>query len=456
MGLGYIAESLWQHGFSYDVCDMLFKYTQENLVRKINNFHPDLIGISLYTYNYLRTYEFINKLKSYFPDTPFVAGGPHMTTFQDKALVDCQGIDLGVLREGEKAIVELCKGKEISRIEGLMYRDNGEIKMNSERPFNDNLDELPFPKYEKFEMRRYIPEIPIFSSRGCTYRCTYCQVEDIMGRKFRERSVENIMDEIKYWYGKGYKRFNFMDDNFALKRERIYRLCDLLLSEGLTSLFMRCAGIRCDRVDEGLLRRMKQVGFRTLSFGVEAGNNKVLRSLRKGETIETIDKTISIACALGYDVNLFFLLGAPLETREDVYDSFKLALKHPVFRVNFYNIVPFPRTEIYNWVDSKGYFLKEPHEYLNNLTPNDIDPIFKTDEMTVQDKIELLGVARKIERKVLQNAIVRRLDRFKVKGIFVNMLAFVLSRQATEYLIFKNVRVRKIFELARYLYHKSE
>ncbi|MFC1581037.1 B12-binding domain-containing radical SAM protein [Thermodesulfobacteriota bacterium] len=456
IGLGYISEALAIKGFCYDICDMLFGYSDRQLVQKIKSFEPDLIGFNAYTYNYLKTYEFIRRIKSYFPNIPFILGGPHVTTYGAQVPEELDEVDYSVMREGEDTILELCKGKNFEQIKGLIYRKNGEIVKNPGREFNADLDSLHFPTYEKFELKRYIPEIPILSSRGCPYKCTFCQVDEVAGIKFRERDLENIFTELSYWYEKGYRRFNFMDDNFTLKPQRVYQLCDMIDSGNFNSLFMRCAGVRCDKVNKDLLKRMKDVGFRTVSFGVEGGNDKVLKSLRKGEKISTIDKTIKIACDLGFDVNLFFLIGAPLETKKDVHDSFNLALKYPVFRVNFYNIIPYPKTEIYEWIEKKGYFIREPKDYLNDLSANDIAPVFKTEEMSVSEKIELLREARRIERKVLENSVLRRLERIKVRGILGKIIAYLLSRKITEELIFKHVIIRKIFEYARYQFHALE
>ena len=164
------------------------------------------------------------------------------------------------------------------------------------------------------------------SSRGCPYKCIFCSVKAVAGGKLRVRSPENVIDEIEYWYQKGYRKFNFVDDNFTFYRDRVYKICDEIQRRGLKNLKFTCAGgIRADTVDHKLLARMKEVGFYYNAFGVEGGNDKVLKSIKKGEKMEQIRSAIKDACDLGYEVMLFFLVGSPGETWKDIEDSVAVA-----------------------------------------------------------------------------------------------------------------------------------
>jgi radical SAM superfamily enzyme YgiQ (UPF0313 family) len=115
---------------------------------------------------------------------------------------------------------------------------------------------------------------------------------------------------------------------------------------------------------------MKEVGLHYIAFGVEAGNDRVLKRLKKGEDMQAIEKAVSEACDLGYKVTLFFLLGSPDETKADVEDSVTLALRYPVYDARFYNLIPFPGTELYDWVVTNHYFVEQQagYEYLNDAS----------------------------------------------------------------------------------------
>lgn len=119
-----------------------------------------------------------------------------------------------------------------------------------------------------------------------------------------------------------------------------------------------------------------------MSFGVEGGSDKVLRALRKDEKMATIEQGIKNACELGYNVNLFFLVGSPMETWADFMQSVDLALRYPIFRVNFYNIIPYPYTPLFHWLTERDYLLAQPEEYLNYITSNSETPVFTTPKCT--------------------------------------------------------------------------
>ena len=405
-GLGYISEALLKAGISNIIADMRFNYSRRQLLNKIASYAPDLIGVSMMTFKYSHSYFILEEIKRCFPNIPIVAGGPHLSTMREEVLKQCSAIDYGIVLEGEQTIIELCQGKNLEDIKGLIYRcQDGKIAYTGDRQFIKTLDDLPFPTYRQFSLNLYERFIPIISSRGCPYSCIYCPVHLAIGRRYRYRSPENIALEIEFWYRKGFRRFGFADDNFTLLPERVYQLCDEIEKRRLTGLNLSCSnGIRADRVSKDLLKRMKQVGFRELAFGVEAGNDKVLKRLNKSESIATIKKSIGDACDLGYEVTLFFLLGSPGETWSDIQDSISLATSFPVVDVKFYNLIPFPNTELYRWVKANNLLLREATEYLNDASHFVNQPIFQTAELSYrQRRAAWLYANKAVKRHCRQN-----------------------------------------------------
>jgi radical SAM superfamily enzyme YgiQ (UPF0313 family) len=255
--------------------------------------------------------------------------------------------------------------------------------------------------------------IPIVTSRGCPYNCIYCSAKLTMGSVFRFRRPENIFGEVKYWYKKEYRHFYIFDDNFTLIKERVHEFCGIIEKSRISDLVFACDnGVRADRVDKELLTRMKGVGFRYISFGVEAGTNKVLKAIKKGEHIEVIEDAIKNACELGFEVTLFFLIGSPTETMEDIRESIKLSLRYRIKDVRFYNIIPFPRTELYEWIEKNSEFLRDPNTYLNSTSLWDDEPIFETKELSYEERKEVLRLTKKI-----RNTIRRRWFREKISDI---------------------------------------
>lgn len=399
-GIGYISEILLHHGIENIAVDMRFNHSVKSLNNKITAFKPDLIGVSMMTFKYLHTYNFLWQIKQTFPDIPIVVGGAHLSTLREKVLEECEAVDFGIVLEGEETILELCEGIEPDKIKGLIYREDGKAIYTGDRPFLKDLDSIPFPRYSRFDLQNYDNFIPVVSSRGCPYKCSYCPVQLAIGKHFRFRSAKNIVEEIEFWYRKGCRSFGFADDNFTLRPERVSQFCDEIEIRRFNGIRLSCSnGIRADRVNREILARMKEVGFYQLSFGVEAGNDTILRNLHKGEKIDTIKKAISDACDLGYEVGLFFLLGSPGESWKDVQDSIDLALSYPVTYAPFYNLIPFPNTELFRWVEERGYFLIKPEVYLNEASHFINEPVFETPELPYEERKKAWEYANKIVGK---------------------------------------------------------
>lgn len=225
-------------------------------------------------------------------------------------------------------------------------------------------------------------------------------------------------------------------------------ICDEIEIRGFKNLFIRCSnGIRADRADRKLLTRMKEIGVREVGFGVDGGNNKILKYLKKGETIETIEEAIKIACELGFDVRIFFLVGSPHETRADIEDSIKLARKYPVAKVNFNNPIPYPGTEMFDYIKEHNLFLIPPEEYLNTIAENESIPLFETAELPKKERLEMLKQCHKVEKEVMKNVVYRMFSRYPMVAYFIRYI-FIVS--LFERLFFKNLFFRNIFERIRY------
>jgi anaerobic magnesium-protoporphyrin IX monomethyl ester cyclase len=333
-----------------------------------------------------------------------------------------------------------------NEIKGLIFRDNGNIVYNGQREYVTDLNQVSWPRYEKFELDKYIKEMTIYSSRGCPQKCIFCP-NRILSPYFRPRSPKNIVDELEHWYQRGYRQFNFDDDNFNMIRERVFAICDEIERRGLKGLFLRCSnGIRADRVDREMLIRMREVGFRYIAFGVDAGNNRILKIVKKGETIEDIEQAIKDSCDLGYDVKLLFVVGTPYETREDVEDKVRLSQRYPIQEVHFYNTIPYPGTELYDWVNENDYFLKQPEEYLNNISCLTDVPVFETPELPKSERLKLYKYLAGVRKKIHRNAV-RRIFKNKLVGI---PASYMLANSLVEKSFYQNTFFRGIVEGFRY------
>lgn len=424
VGFGCLSEMLQQQGIEHIVIDMRFDYPLNKLMERIREYKPDAIGITCMTFKHDIVYGIVDAIKKSFPTLPVIIGGPHVSTIGARVLEECKA-DIAVKLEGELTLVELCKGKPLKKIEGLIFREKDMIIANKNRPFID-LRTQQFPKYEKFDLSKYGGRIPIVTSRGCPYHCIYCPVHMSMGRQFRMRDAKSVFEELQFWVDKGKREFEILDDNFTLFPNRVVELCNLIRESGMDIFIALPNGVRADKVDRNLLKLMRSVGFGQICFGVEAGNNKILMRIKKATTIEKVEAAIRNACDLGYDVELFFMVGHPDETPADVEDSIRLALRYPVSDAKFYNILPFPHTELYDWVVKNHYELYDLDKALNSMQHFGTSPLFSTPYFTKEEREKMIGKARNASRIIKKRNLQRKMQtRFGYPGTLLASLFYI-------------------------------
>ncbi|HLC77329.1 MAG TPA: radical SAM protein [archaeon] len=401
-GVAYISAVLKKNGIETKIIDMRLGYTHDEVFSMLDDFNPEFVGITLYSFGFNRSQETINRIKTHSGSYRVIIGGPHVAALKGQSLIDTLA-DFGVLAEGEFPMLELCQGKPVGEILGLIWRDGEKIVVNAERPFDSNLDDLPLPDYEGFELKKYLgyseKHLPIITSRGCPYQCVFCSIRLSMGLKFRPRSPENVVDEIQHWYDKGWRSFEVDDDNFTLDMKRAEKICDMIIERGLKITWKCDNGIRADRLTKELLQKMKDAGCIYVSFGVEGGNNKMLAAMKKGEKVDVIINSIKMAKEVGLGVGATFIIGTPEETYEDFLDSLKIAQELPVDHVSFYNMVPYPGTEMYKWAEQHGRFVMDKETFLYNVAHWKNKPVFETENFTEEERIKAYDVAHDFYRK---------------------------------------------------------
>jgi len=449
LGIAYLVEALKKCGVKCKTVDTTLGYDFDQICHNIQLFNPDVIGVSMLTYGYLDTYGMISDIKEKYRDIPIIAGGAHVSTFREDVLRSCGAVDLGFVRESEGSIVEFCQGKDPSQIKGVIYRESGKVIYTGDREYVEDLDILDWPKDYGIELNRYLSkEILILTSRGCPYACIYCPISLAIGKMLRKRSAKNVVDEMEYWYRLGYRRFSILDDNFTFHRDRTIEICDEIEKRELNDIFLRCGnGIRADRVDRKVLERMKEVGFVHVGYGVESGSDRVLKTLKKGETIEEIENAIRISVELGFDVSLFFVFGAPGETLEDIEDTIRVSLKYPILESRFYNLIPYPGTELFQWVQDNKLFIKNPEEYLNDSRTFPSAPVFETPELPFNTRVKITKKLNAITKKVRKNAVLRKSKAFGLIGILAYyLLGDIYVSNLFQALVRQNKTIRRVID----------
>jgi len=448
LGLGYIAENLSRRGIEYDVIDLNLGYGFKDLHHKMRCFTPDLLGLSLVSLEYKKSYALINQIKRLNPDIKIVVGGPHLTILREKVLRECQSIDYGVVSEGEQIVADLCQTDDnIEEHKGLLLRNGNEIINTGEGDYVDDLDNISFPRYERFELKKYIQEMNIYTSRGCPHHCIFCP-NKMLFPHYRARSPQSVLEELQYWYERGYRHFNFDDDNFNLDKKRVHHMCDGILGKGMKDLVLRCSnGIRADFVDRHLLEHMKEAGFKYIAYGVDAANDKTLKLAKKGESMAVIESAIQETCRLGIGTKLLFVVGIPGETAEDIKDMIALVKRYPLDDVHFYNLIPYPGTELYQWIKENDCFLIEPEIYLNDVSCLRYQPLFETPELSKEEREAIFRELSEVKREITHRAIKRKLKHYPLVN---GLAARIFSSNLVQENFFRNIRFRRAVENFRY------
>jgi anaerobic magnesium-protoporphyrin IX monomethyl ester cyclase len=367
LGLAYLARQLENHAHEVDILDCAkLNYTHDNFkdYLAVNKF--DMIGVQIFTCDFTSAWKMIDIVKESNNNIITIAGGPHISGVPEYTMNTIKNLDYGFCSEAEIGIVKFCDfisgkiGFDISEIPGLIYRENGEVKINKNQVF-ENLDLIDFPQWDLINPNTYphaphgtftksLPIAPVITSRGCPYSCKYCGVKTNTGIRFRKRSPENIISEIELLKNKyGIREIHIEDDNFTFDRERVIKFCNTLLDKKLDIYWACPDGVRLDTLDKELLQLMEKSGCYSFAVGLESGSPKILKDMNRKITIETmIEKVNLIASETKIEMTGFMMAGYPTESVEDIEKTIKLALSLPLSKVQFSNFVPLPGTKIFD------------------------------------------------------------------------------------------------------------
>lgn len=293
-----------------------------------------------------------------------MAKGAYFNEFDKKVLKKFNDLDLVIRGEGEETLFEIIKGKKISDIKGITYRNGKTIVRNEDRPFIKNLDDLPFPARHLLKKDLYVfpdtnePYALIQSSKGCFGNCIFCLVGEVSGKIIRTRSVENIILEIEDCI-KNFKikTFFFRADTFTWRKDWVVHFCNEILKRNLRIRWG--TNSRVDTLDEETIVLMKKSGCDIIGFGIESGNQYILEKMKKGITLEQAKKVVNLCYKHKIKTLLFFIIGLPWEDKEKIQDTINFAKSLPGTFYNFSLAYPFPGTEYYSFVIKNKLLLKK-------------------------------------------------------------------------------------------------
>ena len=362
LGLAYIASVLEHDGHRVAYIDCSAEHYTINDMRQVlkdcKGF--DYIGLTATTPLINNALRIADIAKQEIPGVKVVVGGVHASVMPDEVLSN-KCVDFVAVDEGEQTIRELINGARPEDILGLCFKKDGQIIKNDLRPLIKDLDEIPPPAYHLMPIKKYypapgtykrLPVMTIFSTRGCPGRCTFCY--RCFRGVIRKRSAKNIIEEVKILQKDyGIKGLTIVDDTFTIFKDVVKEFCNLILSEGL-DISWSCM-TRVDCVNEELLKLMKRAGCFQILFGVESGDEEILKAINKKISLTQVQEIVKLARKIGIETRATFMFGNQGETEETIKKTIDFAIKLDPDMAQFNIAIPYPGTYLFDWAKERGY-----------------------------------------------------------------------------------------------------
>jgi anaerobic magnesium-protoporphyrin IX monomethyl ester cyclase len=369
LGLASIAAYLQNQNIDCSIIDCFARPDSDRLIKdNILMEKPAFIGLSCTTSSFLDGVRIAKMAKQFLPNIKAVFGGPHVSALKQKVLKDFLEIDFVVVGEGEETLAELIKnGRNVSNaIKGLIYRKtDGELEFTGYREKGIDLNTLPFPAYEKLEGFPLKYSLPIFnypkapstsciSSRGCPYKCTYCD-RSVFRSTYRYNSPEYLYEHLRYLKKLfGIRHINFYDDQFTLNRKRVEDFTQMMGDKPLGMTF-NCA-VRAEHIDRELLKQMKAAGCWMISLGIETGDENLLARHRQNADLEMLIEKAHLIKEAGIRAKGLLMMGLPGETEASIKRSMDYVFSLPLDDFNLSKFTPFPGSPLYEDIHGFGTF----------------------------------------------------------------------------------------------------
>ncbi len=406
LGIAYMAGVLQENNIDVEILDasaedMDFKDVEKELLKR----KPDLVALTALTPTIGRALETAQVVKETLPDSIVVMGGYH-PTFNFIETLEDENVDIVIRGEGEYIMLNLVQALEnqssLHDVKGIVFEDKNskEIVVNPEAPLIQDLDELPFPALNLLPMKKYrlldmdTHMTTMITTRGCPMQCSFCSSAAMHGKKIRERSIENIVDEIEYLKTNyDIDTIAFMDDTFTLKKRKVMAICDEILKRNI-EIMWGCTS-RVDTLDEKLLKKMKEAGCITIFIGVESADQQQLDNMCKNTTIAKIENAFKIAHKLKIRTIASVALGMPGDTKEIMNKTVKFVHKLKPNYAIYSLATPYPGTRFYKEAFEKNLIkIKDWSKYTL------ITPILETIDCSLNDM-------RKIQAKAFMKFYLR-------------------------------------------------
>lgn len=398
LGIPYISSSMKKAGFNVITLNLNHQEGEvfDVIKRQIKENNIDVVATGGLSFQYNTIRSVIEAAKKADKMILTIVGGGIITSDPETAMKALEYADYGVIGEGEITICELCKALEdkagLSDIDGLVYKSEKGYSITGPRREIEDIDSIPWPDYEGFELEKFFAASPgisglnrkntvfMIASRSCPYNCTFCF--HTVGKKYRQRSLEDFFEELDYMVS----RYNIeyiclADELFGHKIERVKRFSEIMRKFNIRWW----AQFRVDNITPELLTVLKGAGCDVMSFGLESADNRILKSMRKGTTLEQIERSLKLVQEAGISLEGAFIFGDIEETWETANNTLDWWRKHSEYKINLNLITVYPGSYLYKYACDKGIisdkvqFLKDgcPQINVSKLTDEEYSKLIK-------------------------------------------------------------------------------
>ena len=345
---GYI-----RNNSSYEIECVDAKFSQlklNQLIKKIKDFKPNVIGISAYTYEINEVKILTKEIKKENSNIIIVLGGSHITAIPQETMKEIPDIDIGVIGEGEQTLLNICNSislkKNYSDISNIVYRKNDKIILQRKNNYFLDLNNTTIPAWDLLPRAK---EYYIQTTRGCPFNCNFCFNPN--GNNIRLKKVKYVIDEIKFLIENfSPDRISIGDEAFAANKEFAHSLLDEMIKIKIWEKVNWDIQTHIRFLDDALLKKMKKAKINKIEVGVESGNEQILKKTGKGINKKMVEKAFLKLKRYKIKTGAFFILGHPNETKETIWDTIRFAAKINPDEPIFATMVPFPGTVISKYV----------------------------------------------------------------------------------------------------------
>ena len=351
-------------GFSVRIVDLhVERWTIERFRRYLDTVMPRFVGITMLTSTANAANRAACIVKEVRPECTVVVGGTHAASVPIECLRN-SAIDLVVRGDGEIVFSELLSGRSLEMVRGISYRRGDRMVQNPPSDTIEDLDILPMPAYHMVPMEKYypaigayrrLPAINMLMTRGCPGKCTFCSSAET---PLRTRSAKMVVEEIAHLRETyGIREIQFYDDTFTVLKQNCLEFCRLMKQRKLGVSWT--AFVRTDCFNEEMARALKGGGCHQVMFGVESGDDEILRNIRKPIDKERTNAAVRLAKSVGLEVRATFMVGNPGETVESMQRTRDYALELDPDLALFNITTPYPGTQLFDWAKRNGYLTTE-------------------------------------------------------------------------------------------------